>query len=137
MESFQSVQTMSDEIGVATRALRRALEGSGHVKRVTGVKGIPDFIVSFRDTPHKPIFVELKHDNTKLHSLQAACLDELHTYGIIAVLLNYRADGKWEVHKPPFLDRHLRLRTLKNPDKILEELTFAGLGEHHVGMAKG
>lgn len=126
---------MADELGVATRALKHGLEGRGFVKRVTGVKGIPDFIVSFRGIPHKPIFVELKHDNTKIHPLQAVCLDELHTYGILAVLLIYRSDNKWEVHRPPFLDKHLRLRSLKTPDLVLEELTFAGLGELNVELA--
>lgn len=128
---------MADELGVATRALKQELEGRGHVKRVTGVKGIPDFIVSFRDTPHKPLFVELKHDNTKIHMLQAVCLDELHTYGILAVLLNYREDKRWDVHFPPFLDTHLRLRSLKKPDATLDKLTFLGMRGSHVKMAEG
>ena len=128
---------MADELGVATRALKRELEGYGYVKRVTGVKGIPDFIVSFKNAPQKPIFVELKHDNTKLHMLQAVCLDELHSYGIAAVLLNYRADERWDVHRPPFLDNHLRLRSLKKPDVTLDKLTFAGMRGPDVGLAGG
>ena len=127
---------MADELGAATRALKKALEGHGYVKRVTGVKGIPDFIVSFKNTPHKPIFVELKHHNTRLHLLQAVCLDELHLHGILAVLLNYRDAGYWDVYFPPFLDNHKRLRSLKTPDTTLETLTAEGLRKTNVGMAK-
>ena len=127
---------MADELGAATRALKRAVEGHGYVKRVAGVKGIPDFIVSFKNAPHKPIFVELKHDNTRLHLLQAVCLDDLHLHGIYAVLLNYKNDGLWDVFFPPFLDKHKRIRDLKTPDTTLENLTAEGLRKHNVGLAK-
>lgn len=127
---------MADELGIATRALKRAVEGRGYVKRLVGVKGIPDFVVSFKDTPYTPIFVELKHDNTRIHLLQAVCLDELYTYGILAVLLSYKDDGYWDVYYPPFLDKHKRLRSLKTPDATLENLTARGLRKlDNVGLA--
>jgi hypothetical protein len=127
---------LADELGAATRALKRAVEGRGYVKRLVGVKGIPDFIVSFKDAPYRPIFVELKHDNTRIHLLQAVCLDELHLFGIHAILLSYRDDGRWDVYHPPFLDKHKRLRTLKTPDTTLENLTAQGLRKtDDVGMA--
>jgi hypothetical protein len=127
---------VADELGLATRALKKELVGQGYVKRLTGVKGIPDFIVSFKSELWQPIFVELKHDNTRLHLLQAVCLDELLLYGIRAVLLNYREDGKWDVYHPPFLDKHKILRSLKTPDTTLENLTAEGLRKHNVGLAK-
>lgn len=127
---------MADELGAATRALKKALKGHGYVKRVTGVKGIPDFIVSFENAPFKPIFVELKHGNTRLHLLQAVCLDDLYLHGIYAVLLNYRDAGQWDVYYPPFLDDHKRIRSLKTPDATLEHLTATGLRKPNVGMAK-
>ena len=121
-----------DELGTATRALKRDLEGRGYVKRLVGVKGVPDFLISFKDAPYEPIFVELKHDNTKLHLLQAVCLDELYTYGIRSLLLTYRSDEQWDVYHPPFLDMHKRLRTLKTPDTTLEYLTAKGLRKLNV-----
>jgi len=134
---LQLVRYVADELGTATRALKRELDGRGYVKRLTGVKGVPDFIIIFKDDPHKPIFVELKHENMRLHTLQAICLDELHTYGILAVLLIYRDNGSWDVYHPQFLDMHKRLRSLKTPDASLQKLSAAGLRKNHVEMARG
>ena len=126
-----------DELGTATRALKRELEGQGYVKRLTGVKGLPDFLISFKDAPNKPLFVELKHDNTRLHTLQAIYLDELYTYGILAVLLIYKDNGTWDVFHPPFLDKHKRLRSLKTPDVSLTKLNVEGLRKSNVEVARG
>ncbi len=118
---------MPDELGLATRRLKRALENRGGVKRVRGVKGIPDFIVTFASHPKITIFLELKHGNTHLHAIQAATLDELHYMGCPAVLLNLQEDDTWAAYFAPFLDKHKRLRCLKTPDAILRELTGEAL----------
>jgi hypothetical protein len=123
----QDPPPVPDELGYATRVLKRALEGKGHVKRVRGVKGIPDFIVTFESHKNITIFLELKHGNTKLHTLQAATLDELYYMGAVAVLLNLLDDDTWAIYFPPFLDNHKRLRCLKNPDTVTPELDAVAL----------
>lgn len=113
---------MPDELGTATRALKRALAGCGFVKRVRGVKGIPDFIVAFRSAPGVTFFVELKHANVRLHPVQAATLDDLARMGIPAILLNYISDGCWDIHFPPFIVAG-RLRDMKVADRRCESLS--------------
>lgn len=112
---------MADELGEATRALIRAIDG--RAIRTVGLKGFPDFIVAFKAYPKIPVFTELKHDNTHLSILQAKTLDDLHHAGLVSILLNYRADKRWAVYRPPFLNKRLQLRSLRNPDAVVDQLS--------------
>ena len=118
---------MADELGEATRALKRALTGQGHVIRTVGLKGFPDFIVAFESHPKTAFFIELKHDNHNIHTLQARTIDDLHRAGLVSLLLNYTAKGEWWVYYPPFLNERMQLRSLKQPDAVLGRLSGEGL----------
>ena len=93
------------------------------MKRLRGVKGIPDFLLTFNAAPQISIFVELKHENTNIHLLQANCLDELDRMGCPAALLTYTRDKDWAIYFPPFLDKMKNIRSLKNPCIRVEELS--------------
>jgi hypothetical protein len=114
---------MADELGAATRALKRAVQGKGWVKRLRGVKGIPDFILTFKTHPGIPVFTELKHEKPNIHPIQAATIDELHNMGCVTILLILTSDNRWAIFLPPILDKRLKVRTLKDPDIILDELS--------------
>ena len=107
---------MRAELRLAYPKLKREWHEHGKVRRMEGVKGVPDFLLSVNARPSLVVFTEVKAIETDgcavgLDMSQAIQLRDFTQCGFVArvlvLVLRSHGESKWAVCDGPFLDDKL------------------------------
>ena len=100
---------MRPELRQAYPCLKREWVAHGRVRRMDGVKGIPDFLLTYDHWPRIAIFTEVKAVGSPrqmigLDRSQAIRLQDLFCCGLLARVLVRVSERSWAACGGPFLD---------------------------------
>ena len=109
---------MRPELRHAYPRLKREWTEYGKVRRMDGVRGVPDFLLTCHARPRIAIFTEVKAIESlsapvKLDMNQSVRLQDLLQCGLLARVLVCISESSWAVCDGPFLDAKLNQLNLR------------------------